>query len=196
MKFCVIFDSNVTKIQKSRQNIFFKNNIINYTKFMKILFLVFIFFSLNIMEVGVPADINIGDIISVASSVVVYKDGNFEKQQRADRQQIIGEFKKLLNVGHEMPAFGVALHEDVQVQKQSGLFVEFCFNEMMEYNQMPFCRLLVQVKPEDSGFNIIRYHDAKYEGRCYYVSLGENTMQNFYDFILSLESCNCDTLVS
>ena len=163
---------------------------------MKILLFVVMFFSLNFMEGNVPSDINIGNVIAVASSVVVYKDGNVTKQQRAEKQQIINEFEKLLKTGHEMPAFGVALNEDVQAQKQNGLFVEFCFNEMIEYNEMPFCRLLIQIKPEDCGFNIIRYHDAKYEGRCYYVSLGENTMQNFYDFINALDCCNCDTLVS
>ena len=104
----------MTKTQKTRQDFFAKNNIIYHTKNMKILLFVVMFFSLNFMEVNVPSDINIGNIIAVASSVVVYKDGNAAKQQRAEKQQIINEFGKLLQTGHEMPAIGVALNEEVQ----------------------------------------------------------------------------------
>lgn len=196
LNFCAICFSKVTKKQTTRQTFYNKKNIMYYTTIMRLLCCIVVCLSLLFMEVGVSPEFNLTNVISASSSVVVYHDGNVFKPQKSDKQQIMLEFNKLISQGHEMPAFGVALDEETRNRKQQGVFVEFCFNEIMEYNQMPFCRLLVEVNPEFNGFNIIRYNDAKYEGRCFYVSLGENTMQNFYDFILCLESCNCDTIVS
>lgn len=147
-----------------------------------------IFICLSMMFVGVNMrnqQYNLIDVFSASSKIEIINNGEIIKTNKDERQQIIEQFNKLISFGHEMPAFGVALNDEVNNQKKKGLFVEFIFDSMMEYDEMPFCRLLVEVSPDYSGFNIIRYYDGGYNGRCFYISLENYTMESFYDFLLT-----------
>ena len=83
---------------------------------------------------------------------------------------------------YEMPAFGVSIHEHTMQALQSGFWIKFNFKEQMKHNDMPFDALLVNIMPNDKGFNLIREVDGKYEGRCFYLNL-ENDMQSLYDLV-------------
>ena len=138
----------------------------------------------------VEADVNqncLRDYIATSSYAIVYCDGESEKLNKKQSQQVVGEFLDLISDAHEMPAFGVALNDEVVEQKNKGVFVEFCFDDILEYNGMTFSKLLVEVNSEFGGFNLIRYTNGEYSGRCFYISLENKTMKNFYEYIISLD---------
>ena len=57
------------------------------------------------------------------------------------------------------------------------------FEKTKVYNEMPFETLLINVEKDWSGFNIIRKHDSKYEGRCFYINLENADMSKLYELL-------------
>ena len=105
--------------------------------------------------------------------------------------EILHSFISMAQGGHQMPAFGVAINEEVETEKQQGMFVEFIFNTTQLFNDMPFDALLVQVEPDWSGFNLIRKTEGKYQGRCFYYNLQQDkNMQPLYETILTILNIN------
>ncbi|MBQ3494819.1 MAG: hypothetical protein IJA69_05320 [Clostridia bacterium] len=127
--------------------------------------------------------------------VVIYHNGQQYKLSKQESKQVVEDFSKLIEDGYEMPAFGVALNNEVEQQKNVKTFVEFCFDDIYEHNDMPFCKLLVEVESEFCGFNIIRYNDAQYGGRCFYINLKDKTMAGFYENVVNLV-CQNEKIVS
>lgn len=83
-----------------------------------------------------------------------------------------------------MPAFGVSLNDITVQAMQRGVWVEFRFSEELTINELPFSRLLVEVKPDFSGFNVVRYTaDRGYAGRCFYLDLRGSDMRDVYNYI-------------
>ncbi len=124
-----------------------------------------------------------------AEQIKVYKDGNrvAYMPQQTPFQRIVAEWSALCKNAREMPAYGVSLHTETQTAMQSGVWLEFCFDGKKSHNQMPFQNLLVEVNPQFSGFNVVRYTAERgYDGRCFYVNLVDKTMQNIYDYLISL----------
>ena len=75
-----------------------------------------------------------------------------------------------------MPAFGVSLNDETIQAKQTGVWIELFYETTCLNNEMPFDSLLIQVEPENTGFNVIRKYDDKYDGRCFYIDLkGQGT---------------------
>ena len=124
--------------------------------------------------------------ISNSKHAIVYYQGNQIKLSKSETSQVAKAFEELIEGGYEMPAFGVALHSEVEQQKKQRTFVEFCFDDIYEHNDMPFCKLLIEVDPSFSGFNIIRYHNGEYGGRCFYINLNDKTMKEFYEKVVDL----------
>ena len=91
----------------------------------------------------------------------------------------------MLSGAHEMPAYGVSLDRETRKAVKSGVWAEFVFDKALSSNGMPFEKLLVNVQPEWSGFNIIRYTAAHgYDGRCFYYDLVNKDMRLFYDCLM------------
>ena len=65
---------------------------------------------------------------------------------------------------------------------KTGLWIELIYSNTQEYNEMPFDTLLIQVEKDYTGFNIIRKHNDKYEGRCFYLALNGD-MSKLYDIL-------------
>ena len=130
--------------------------------------------------------IELEKITDYAQNVSVIIDGSTAVYAvGSDRfNEICAEWNAMTGGAHEMPAFGVSLHREPVKEINRGVWVEFDFAESMEANGMPFEKLLVAVRPENCGFNIIRY-TAKhgYDGRCFYYDLVGKNMINFYDCI-------------
>ena len=122
-----------------------------------------------------------------AESIVVYKDNKSEEYNKDSHQFdiILESFLNTCEGVHEMPAFGVSLHNETMLARTNGTWIEFKFNKTLSHNEMPFSRLLIEVNGEYSGFNIIRYYDNEYNGRCFYLSLNNN-MQNLYNTIMKI----------
>ena len=83
---------------------------------------------------------------------------------------------------HEMPAYGVSLNDETTKAMKSGVWAEFSFGRELSSGGMPYEKLLINVEPEWTGFNLIRY-TAKhgYDGRCFYYDLVSKDMSSFYD---------------
>ena len=116
------------------------------------------------------------DYFALSQEIVVY---NNDKQVTIENES--NEFQDIIDVmhdmcldSHEMPAFGVSLDNETRLAMKSGLWIEFRFDKQYIYSEMPFDRLLISVDAESSGFNIIRYHNDMYEGRCYYLNLNND----------------------
>lgn len=127
---------------------------------------------------------NINDYFVYSNTITIYNNGNlitFEQNSEQYNAIIVG-LNDICQDSHEMPAFGVSLHDETISAIQSGLWLELTFNREYSHNDMPFSKLLIEVNPEYSGFNIIRYHNNTYDGRCFYISLANN-MSTLYTTI-------------
>ena len=127
------------------------------------------------------------DYFSYAESIIVYKDSNTEEYNKHTPQfdLLLDSFLITCEGAHEMPAFGVSLHNETILALTKGTWIEFKFNKSLTHNEMPFSRLLIEVNGEYSGFNIIRYHNEEYSGRCFYFNLNTN-MQKLYNTIVKM----------
>lgn len=159
-------------------------------------FMIMMFLGGGTMQSAEKVQLPIKEIIQHCQSVNVVYNGVQNKLPKQDMQSTVSVFCEMIDDAYEMPAFGVAINNEVEEHKKHGVFVEFCFNDLTEHNGMPFYKLLVEVNAEYSGFNIIRYYDAGYNGRCFYINLNNGTMKNLYNHILSLSCCKIDTDVS
>ena len=90
---------------------------------------------------------------------------------------------EMLNDSNEMPALGVALHDETINALKKGVWLEVCFSKIIHHNEMPFDSLLIEVCEDFSGFNIIRKNNGVYGGRCFYIALKNKTMKNLKTLI-------------
>lgn len=121
------------------------------------------------------------DQLFSCDEIIVYKDG---EQINLDTKLVFPELEKLTDKAYFSPAFGVSLHDQTTNALQNGIWIEFCYNNEREYAEMPFSKLLIELKPDYYGFNLIRFNNEKYEGRCFYLNLNVSSTQ-FYNFIVS-----------
>ena len=124
----------------------------------------------------IPMELQINNYFCYAESIVVYEDSKYTEYLNTDDnyQIVLDALENLCENSHEMPAFGVSLHNETIIAKNSGLWIELIFNRTIVHNDMPFTKLLIEVNSDYSGFNIIRFYDDKYEGRCFYLDLDKN----------------------
>ncbi len=124
---------------------------------------------------------------SYASSINVINNDEkltFNSEQQTF-QQVIDCLKQITLDSHDMPAFSVSLDYETRQAIKSGLWLELEFNTLQSVNGLPFTALLISVNSNDSGFNLIRKFNGKYEGRCLYLSL-EGDMTPLSEKLLSL----------
>lgn len=129
-------------------------------------------------------DYQIYDFFEETDSITIFKDGKEKTfpNTSSEFDDLLTKFMDMIYDSYEMPAFGVSIHEHTMQALQSGFWIKFNFKEQMKHNDMPFDALLVNIMPNDKGFNLIREVDGKYEGRCFYLNL-ENDMQSLYDLV-------------
>ena len=129
-------------------------------------------------------EIELEKMTDFAESVGVYSDGEHIVYGAGEGKfnLICAEWNNMICGAREMPAFGVSLNGETVKAMKSGVWVEFSFNQTLSSNGMPYEKLLVNVQPKWSGFNVIRY-TAKhgYDGRCFYYDLVNKNMRAFYD---------------
>lgn len=136
---------------------------------------------------GVNVEMEWKELFEVSNKIVVYNNG-VEKVIGA-QDTLFETILKAMNMvnegGHEMPALGVALDNEVRESLKTGLWIEFWYAETVEHNQMPFDRLLVEVVPDYMGYNLIRHFDGEYGGRCFYMSL-DGDMTRLFESIQNI----------
>ena len=129
----------------------------------------------------------IQQVFSTAEEIAVYKDGESEiyKSGSPQFEQISARWDAMLEGSLAMPAFGVSLDEYTSKAMKKGVWLEFCFASQQTVDEMPFEKLLVEVKPEYGGFNVNRHNcGSGYAGRCYYIDLHGKTMEEMYNFLV------------
>lgn len=121
------------------------------------------------------------DAVQTAGRIIVIADGRehcFEKGDAAFRA-IIKAWNEMTATAIRMPAFGVSIDELTRREMQQGLWTEFRYEKETSCAGMAFDRLLVCVKEEFRGFNVVRHVQGKYQGRCFYVDLSGGDMSGF-----------------
>ena len=125
-------------------------------------------------------------VFESAEEIAVYKDGSREVYPCGGEKfnGICLRWNAMLANSLVMPAFGVSLNDITVQAMQRGVWVEFCFSDELVINELPFSRLLVDVKPDFSGFNVVRYTaENVYAGRCFYLYLRGSDMRDVYNYI-------------
>lgn len=120
-------------------------------------------------------------VIEEAKEAVVYKEGcmyTFEKDTD-EFKSIVGSWEVMTETAFQMPAFGVSIDEHTRAEMKKGVWIEFVFGEEHVDQGMPFEKLLICCQKDFRGFNLVRYWDGKYFGRCFYLDLREKSMQEF-----------------
>lgn len=130
---------------------------------------------------------DIYEAINACEKIEITIDGNVTQlnYENCEYEAILNELNKMLEESHEMPAFGVSLDHETKESKKSGVWLELKYSETIIHNEMPFDSLLIQVEKDWSGFNIYRGNKGVYEGRCYYIDLVDNNMDNLYDLLIT-----------
>lgn len=118
-----------------------------------------------------------------AQSIYIYNNGVIKKN---DKNILINNIKTLTKGAYYSPAYATAINQQVIKQKQSGIWLEFNYNKNNTFAGLTFSKLLIEIKPDLFGINIIRYNEKHYAGRCYYLNLTTNTT-DFYNFLHSIE---------
>ena len=136
----------------------------------------FLNIALIITGVNMNTTSTIIDYFDKAESFIVYIDNNIEEYANKTQEynRILKSLQEIVTEAHEMPAYGVSTDIDTKEALTQGIWLELKFAETQTHSDMPFDRLLIQVDSEYSGFNLIRYHDNKYDGRCYYLNLDKD----------------------
>ena len=115
----------------------------------------------------------ISKIIRQVEKIIIRKDGR-EKEFATGSdgyRSILRAWGEMTEGARRMPAFGVSLDALTRKQMREGTWLEFCFPKEFECDGLPFRSLLVQVRSEYRGFNLVRNTQGLYEGRCLYVDL-------------------------
>ena len=129
-------------------------------------------------------------IFSNSSSVIIYKDSLSHEFFKGEEEyvRILNGWNEMVFDAVEMPAFGVSLDSLTREQMKEGEWIEFVFDGVCEFNEMPFEKLLVKVEDSYSGFNIVRYMtDGGYHGRCFYLQLNGKDMSEFSMLIKNIK---------
>lgn len=122
----------------------------------------------------------------MAEEITVYNGGAGAAYACGSEQfgEICARWSALLTGSIVMPAYGVSIDRYTVQAMQKGVWVEFAFAEQYTIGEMPFKKLLVEVRPEFMGFNVVRYTEGDgYAGRCFYIDLRGKDMHDFYKFI-------------
>ncbi len=116
-----------------------------------------------------------------ANQYVVYYDS---LKYVIDKNTITPWLEQLTTKSYFSPAFGVANNDITLKELQKGLWFEMEFNNTCFFAEMPFNKLLINVKPDFYGFNLIRFHENGYDGRCLFLNT-HNSSTKFYNNLLN-----------
>ncbi len=132
---------------------------------------------------------DIFNVYEKAVAINVYTVGDKKTYQSGTKEfrDILKCWNEMLENAYDMPAYGVSLHKQTLEEMKSGRWIEFDFGKQLEYNGMPFEKLLVQVESVYQGFNLIRYNKkGGYDGRCFYINLVGKDMSKLCEFLALL----------
>ena len=114
------------------------------------------------------------DIFNDIKSIEIFEN---DKQIKIEKHN--PNYKKILNNLFDTfedsrlsPAFGVSIHEETIKVMQKDSWIKLNFSKEMKKNELPFNSLVFKLE-ETYGFNLIRFYNQKYDGRCIYIDFIE-----------------------
>ena len=125
----------------------------------------------------------INEVVLEADKILAYVEGEEKEPNESQVKQIL---TNMMADCRQMPAFGVALDSEVKEAIKTKVWLELEYDKTIVFDEMPFDKLLIEVGEDYTGFNLMRHHDGKYEGRCYYVDLVEHDMSELYNYLIEL----------
>lgn len=127
-------------------------------------------------------------VIPRAKELILYSDGGSIAFQAgsSEYKQIMDAWSRMTEHARQMPAFGVSIDELTRKEMGTGIWLEFIFPEELQSNDLSFDSLLIEVRGEYSGFNMIRNRQGLYQGRCIYVDLNGKTMADLKECLAAM----------
>lgn len=122
------------------------------------------------------SEFSLEDIVEHIESFEIFDNGEAKKisQEEKDFSMIKLNLKNLFSSSRLMPAFGVSLHNETIKEMQKDIWLKINFNNVLNKNGLPFSSLLFKLE-NVQGFNLIRFYNNKYDGRCLYLDLDNST---------------------
>lgn len=115
---------------------------------------------------------NIYDVLESASKISFINNG--ADSVLGDNDNLLEEIKKVFADARLMPALGVSLHDETVNALKTGKWLKFDFLKTQSVNGLMFDALLLKLE-QTGGVSFIREYQGKYEGRCVYVALNQQT---------------------
>lgn len=121
------------------------------------------------------------DVLLSANEINLIKDGNIA---HLNIVQFKEEFRVLTEGAYYMPGMAKAKDDVIKREKEKGFWLEFKFSKKTEFAEFSFDTLIIRVRPELDGFNVIRGNNGDFSGKTYYLRLATFT-DDFYEYIES-----------
>ena len=132
---------------------------------------------------------SINEVIGACDKIEVISDGVVKSFSHADAQakSILSAIASMNEGGWEMPGYGVSIDRLTREEMKKGMWLRLVYDERQTRNEMPFDSLLIRVKSEYCGYDLIREVDCKYQGRVFYFNLKEGkNMQELFSLMQKL----------
>lgn len=129
---------------------------------------------------------SINEVIGACDKIEVISDGVVKSFSRADAQakSILSAIASMNEGGWEMPGYGVSIDRLTREEMKKGMWLRLAYDKRQTRNEMPFDSLLIRVKGEYCGYDLIRESDGKYQGRVFYFNLNEGkNMQELFSLV-------------
>lgn len=129
---------------------------------------------------------NIQKSLLTSNQAYIIVDNNYNKIDNI--KELNNVLNQMLEDSHEMPAVGVSIHTETLIAIKSGTWLKLQYDNTKMLNNITFDELLIEIKPDFTGFNIIRGNKGIYEGRCFYIDLVNKDMSKLYNYIQELNN--------
>lgn len=132
---------------------------------------------------------SINEVIGACDKIEVISDGVVKSFSCADAQakSILSAIASMNEGGWEMPGYGVSIDRLTREEMKKGMWLRLVYDKRQTRNEMPFDSLLIRVKGEYCGYDLIREADSKYQGRVFYYNLKEGkNMQELFSLMKEL----------
>lgn len=132
---------------------------------------------------------SINEVIGACDKIEVISSSVVKSFSRADARakSILSAIASMNEGGWEMPGYGVSIDRLTREEMKKGMWLRLVYDERQTRNEMPFDSLLIRVKGEYCGYDLIREADVKYQGRVFYFNLKEGkNMQELFSLMQEL----------
>jgi hypothetical protein len=128
------------------------------------------------------------DALPYATEFALYQNGHEIQLSVQQCETLKQQVEKIFENSQTLPSHDVASKEDFAESFSEGTYVSVKFDQVMHINDMPFDELVFKVERDTSSFNVVRRIHGNVQGRCIYVDLSNENMNELCDFVDNLET--------